>query len=92
VDSGTSGDADTSTLSIGLEDQDVDVVAAVDIADGGDPWNSGLHEGIQDGTLAAALKLTAARQLAVTWDAGTNDATALTAGAMDVFVEWVQGS
>lgn len=80
---------DSSTIKIGLEDQDNDVVAAAAIKTG-TPWDAGLHEGIQDGTMANALKLTAARQLAVKWTAVATD-TALTAGAMTVFVEFVVG-
>lgn len=81
---------DGSTIKVGLEDQDNDVVAAVAISDAGNPWDAGLQEGIQDGTMAAALKLTAARKLAVTWTTGGTD-TALSAGALDFFVEWVPG-
>lgn len=91
-DNGSAGDADSATIKIGVEDQDNDVVAAVTIANGANAWDSGLHEGIQDGTAAAMVKLTAARQLAVTWTAGSGDSTALTAGAMEVFVEYVQST
>lgn len=91
-DNGTAGDADTSTIKIGLEDQDNDVVAAIAISNGAAPWDAGLHDTIEDGAAANALKLSAARQLAVTWTAGSGDATALVAGAMDVYVFWVQGS
>lgn len=81
---------DSSTIKIGLEDQDNDVVAAVAIKTGTD-WDEGFHEGIQDGTAAAFIKTTTAtRQLAVTWTAVATDTT-LTAGAMDVFVEYVVG-
>lgn len=80
---------DSSTIKIGIEDQDNDVVAAVAIKTATD-WDIGLHEGIQDGAMANALKLTAARQVAVTWTAVATDTT-LNAGAMDVFVEYVIG-
>jgi len=92
IDNGTAGDADSATIKIGLEDQDNDVLAAVAISDGGNPFDAGIHAGIQVGTAATMIKLSAARQLAVTWTAGTGDSTALTAGAMNVFVEWVQGA
>lgn len=82
---------DGSTLKIGSEDQDNDVVAAVAISNGANPWDAGLHEGIQDGTAAAMVKLTAARQLAVTWTAAGTD-TALAAGSMEVFVEYVEST
>lgn len=86
------GDGDDSSLiSMGLEDQDNDVVIAVAIKTAGDAWDLGLHEGIQDGTAATMIKLTAARQLAVTVDYAATDAV-LDAGAMDVYVEWVPGT
>lgn len=91
ADNGTAGDQDTSTLKLGIENQDDDVKASVSIADGANAWDAGLHEGIQDGTAANMLKLSAARQLAVKWTAGSGDSTALTAGSMDVFVEYVEG-
>ena len=81
---------DSSTIKIGLEDQDNDVVAAIAISNVANPWDAGQAEGIQDGTAANMIKLTAARQLAVTWT--SNADAALSAGSMDVFVEWVQGS
>jgi hypothetical protein len=83
-----SGDGDSaSTLKVGLEDQDNDVKAAAALS----TFAAGLVEGIQTGTMASSIKLSAARQLAVTWDIGGTD-TALDAGAMDVFIHWVQGS
>ena len=81
---------DSSTIKIGLEDQDNDVVAAAAISAGGNPWDAGFAEGIQDGTAANYIKHSAARQLAVTWT--SNADSALTAGVMDVYVEWVQGA
>lgn len=85
------GDTDDgSTLKFGLEDQDNDVVAAAAISAVGNPWDAGQAEGIQDGAAANMIKLTAARQLACTWTSNTD--SALTAGALDMFVEWVQGS
>ena len=82
------GDSDdSSTIKIGIEDQDNDTVAAVAISDMSNPWDAGLQAGIPVGTAATAFKLTAARQLAVTWT--SNSDTTLSAGAMDVFVFYV---
>jgi len=81
---------DASTIKIGIEDQDDDTVASIAISNGGNPWDAGLHEGIQDGAMANALKLSAARQVAVKWTIGGTDTT-LNAGSMMIFVEWVQG-
>ncbi len=91
VDNGTAGNADSATIKLGIEDQDNDELAAVAISDGGNPFDAGIHAGISVGTAATMLKLSAARQLAVTWTAGTGDSTALTAGSMDVFIEYVVG-
>lgn len=86
------GDGDDgSTISIGIEDQSVDTVAAIAISNGANPWDAGLHAAIQVGTAATAVKNTAARQVAVTWTAAGTDTT-LTAGAMDVFVFYMVSS
>lgn len=74
-----------STIKIGLEDQDDDVLASDTL----DALAEGLVEGIQVGTMAAALKLSAPRQLAVTFTESGAEIV-LDAGAMSVFVEYVQ--
>lgn len=79
---------DSSTIKMGLEDQDNDVLVAVAISAGGNPFDAGGHDGVQDGAGANMIKLSAARQLAVTWT--SNADSALTAGSMEVYVEWVQ--
>jgi len=84
------GDGDDgSTIKIGIEDQDDDVKAAVAINDVSNPWDVGIKEGIQVNTAATMVKLSASRSLAVTWTAGGTD-TALTAGQMVVFLEYVE--
>jgi hypothetical protein len=88
TDNGTLTDANTSTIAMGLEDQDDDVLVAAAVGTG---FTTGLKEGIQLGTMASSIKLSAARQLAVKWTIAGN-VTALTAGAARVFVEWVQGN
>ena len=91
ADNGTAGDADTSTLSLGLN-TNVDLKAAVAISNGANPWDAGIGAGIPVGTAATMVKATAERTLKCVWTAGTGNATALTAGEMDVFVEYVQGT
>jgi len=90
LDSGTAGNADTSTLSIGAN-TNVDLKAAVSIANGANAWDAGIVAGIPLGTVATFVKTTAARKIKVVWTAGTGNATALTAGAMDIFVEYDLG-
>lgn len=72
---------DSSTIKIGIEDQDNDVVAAVAIKTATD-WDAGLHATIPVGA-ATAIKLTADRQIAVTWTVATTDTT-LSAGSMEI--------
>lgn len=79
---------DASTIKLGLEDQDDDVKAASALGTG---WTAGIKEGIQVGTAATMLKLSANRRLAGTWTAGGTD-TALDAGVMNVYVRWAPGT
>lgn len=81
---------DSSTIKMGIEDQDDDTVAAVAISNGANPWDAGIKAGIQVDTAATMVKLSARRKLAVTWT--SNADSALTAGSMDVFISWVQGN
>ena len=81
---------DSSTISIGLEDQDNDVLAAIAISDVSNPHDVGIQACIQVGTAATAIKLSAARQLATTWDSASD--TTLSAGQMDVYVFYVTSS
>lgn len=90
VDNGTSGDADTSTLSIGANSA-VDLKAAIAISNGANPWDAGIGAGIPINTAASMVKTTAARFVNITWTHGSGNSTALTAGAMDIFVEYVIG-
>lgn len=83
---------DSSTLSIGIEDQDNDCVAAAAIKTG-TPWDAGsfvetIQSDIDDPT--NFLKMTAARQIAVTWDAVATDTT-LSAGTMKIFAMYLVG-
>ncbi len=89
ADNGTAGDTDDSTISLGLN-TGIDVVAATAISAGGNVFDAGIHAGIPTGAAANMVKLTAARKLSATWTLA-GDVTALTAGAMDVFVEYELG-
>jgi len=82
---------DSSTINIGSPEAVDDLVAATAISAGGNVWDAGFHEGIQDGTAANYVKLTAAGSIQVELNIVSTD-TAVTAGSMDIFVEWVQGA
>lgn len=90
LDNGTSSNLDSSTLSIGANTA-VDLKAAIAISNGANPWDAGIGAGIPVGTAATFVKTTAARNLNVTWTHGSGDSTALVAGEMYLFVEYVQG-
>ena len=88
---GEDGD-DSSTISIGLEDQDNDLVIAAAIKTG-TPWDAAtivetIVANIDDPSVF--LKLTAARQIAVTVDYIATD-TVLDAGSMDVTCLYISG-
>lgn len=82
---------DTSEISIGLEDQDNDVVIAAAIKTG-TPWDAAVMQEtiLKIETSTTFLKLTAARQIAVTLDIIATDTT-LTAGSMDVSCMYMAG-
>jgi len=74
---------DTATVAIHAESAN-DLVTAVAINDGGNPWDAGLHAIIPLGTAASAVKLTAAREITAT--IAVED---VTAGKFVVFVRYV---
>lgn len=78
---------DAATISFDIPVDDVaGLVAAQAISAGGDIWDAGNHEGIQDGTAAAfATKTTGARELSVTIGVEAIDA----AGIVLFFCEYV---
>jgi hypothetical protein len=86
VSTSFAGDGDSgSTLSIGIQDQSVDVKGATALSG----WAAGFVEGIQAGAAANMLSVaTSAKQLAVIWTAGGTD-TVLTDGAMTVYVQYI---
>ena len=78
---------DAATISFDIPVDDVaGLVAATTISAGGNIWDAGYHEGIQDGTAAAfAVKTTGARELSVTIGVEAIDA----AGIVVFFCEYV---
>lgn len=77
---------DSGTVALGADtDAEAGIKAAVAISDGTNPYDAGLHEGIQDGAAANFLtKLTAERELCA-----TVAVQALTAGKARIYVEYV---
>lgn len=78
---------DAATISFDIPVDDVaGLVAATAISAGGNIWDAGYHEGIQDGTAAAfAVKTTGARELSITIGVEAIDA----AGIVVFFCEYV---
>ena len=77
-------DAATVAVDIPVDDP-AGIVAAIAISDVSNPWDAGLHEGIQTGTAAnASVKTTLARELSV-----TIAVEAVTAGKFILFCEYV---
>lgn len=81
-----SAGADGATIAITIPTDDVaGIVAATAISAGGNVWDAGLHEAIQDGTAAAmSVKTTAVRELTV-----TIGAQIVSAGKFILFAEYV---
>jgi hypothetical protein len=77
---------DNATIQLGIPTDDAaGIKAAVAIDDGGNPWDAGLHEGIQDGAASNfSTKTTASRELTA-----TVAVEALTAGKLILFCEYV---
>ncbi len=86
TDNGTSGNVGTSTISMGLNTA-VDLKAAATLVGG--TLAAGIKAGIPINTVATMIKATADRVPTITWTAGSGDATALTAGELDMYVEFV---
>lgn len=77
--------ADAGTVALQVEGAN-DIVSAVAVSDGGNPWDAGLHAGIPVGTVATAFKLTQARTPSV-----VIGGQAVTAGAMVVTYQYIVG-
>lgn len=76
---------DTGTMAISVEGAN-DIVSAIAINNGGNPWDSGLHAGVPVGTAATAIKLTAKREITA-----TIAVQPFTAGKFHVFIWYVMG-
>lgn len=79
----TSAGADAGTVALQVEGAN-DLVVAVAVSDGGNPWDAGIHACIPVGSAATSVKTTAARALTAVV-AGQ----ALTAGKLVLFVEYM---
>lgn len=81
----TSAD-DSATIALGADtDSEAGIKAAIAISNVANPYDAGLHEGIQDGAVANALtKLTAQRELCA-----TVAVQALTAGKARIYCEYI---
>ena len=77
--------ANTATIAIKAEGAN-DIVSAIAINDGTNPWTAGFLAGIEDGTVTHYLALTAEREIVF-----TNAVQALTAGKLVLFLEYVIG-
>lgn len=79
---------DSATLSIGISsDDEAGIKAAIAISNGGNPWDAGYHECIQDGAATNfANKVTQSGQ-PIKFIVGTQ---ALTGGKLILFLEYVQ--
>ena len=86
----TSADSDAVKMSIGLPtDDDNGIVAFTAISTTGDIWDAGYHEAVQTGTAANfSTKTTAAR--AATFSISSSASGDLTAGALVLFLEYVE--
>jgi hypothetical protein len=77
----TTAGADAGTLALSIEGAN-DIVSAVAVSNGGNPWDAGRHQAIPDfGTLADDVKATIDRQLVL-----TIGGQAVTAGKMRIFL------
>ena len=83
----TDGDTDAATIGLQIQSSG-DIVASKAISATGDVWDAGAPvSGLIDNTIAKFLKLTAERALLMTVAVAP-----ITAGKIDVFVEYVEGS
>lgn len=84
----TTAGADAGTMAIKAQGAN-DIVSAIAVSDGTNPWGAGLHAIIPKGNTpeSTGIKLTAARE--ITFTIATQ---AFTAGKFTVFLEYLQGS
>lgn len=79
----TTASADSGTMAVHVQSAN-DIVSAIAVSDGSNPWDAGLQAGIPVGTKATAIKLTADR--AVT---ATIEVAAFTAGKFRVWLYYL---
>jgi len=81
---------DAATIALEVESDGADeIIAAIAISDGTNPWDAGLHEGLQDGAVANfTTKTTASRNIQATIAGGED----LTAGELNLYIESVISS
>ena len=77
---------DSSTIAIHVNGAN-DLVTATAISAGGAIWDPGLHAVGPVGTAATAIKLTAARDISVTWTANAD--TTLSTGEMRIILRYI---
>ncbi|HEY3363951.1 MAG TPA: hypothetical protein VGK74_02710 [Symbiobacteriaceae bacterium] len=82
----TTAGGDAGTMAISVEGAN-DIVAAIAVSNGGNPWDAGRHDVVPVGSAATAVKTTQARN--VTFTIATQ---AFTAGKVHVFLRYVIGS
>jgi hypothetical protein len=79
---------DAATIGLGfVSDGATSIKAALAISNGANFWDAGFHDCVQDGTAANFFKLTAERDFIM-----TVASEVLTAGKMNIFVEYVVAS
>lgn len=61
----TTASADAGTMAISIEGAN-DIVSAVAVSNGANPWDAGVHAGVPVGTAATAIKLTEDRTVTAT--------------------------
>jgi len=76
--------SDAATIAIHANAAN-DIVSALAISAGGNIWDAGLHEGIEDGTVSTAIKMTANRTVTATVAGGED----LTAGVLYLYLSYV---
>ena len=76
--------SDAATIALHVEAAN-DLVSAIAISNGGNPWDAGLHASIPVFSAATAVKTSAARLLTATVAGGED----LTAGKLNLFVYYV---
>lgn len=83
---------DSTTIGIGVETVGAgseDLINAVAINDGGNPWDAGIHAAIPVGSAATMIKTSAAKNITVNVVNAAGVTAGLTAGKLKVYVEYV---